>query len=415
MMHYQQLQKKFDLTARVLFIAIGFSIPISISAYNVLSIAAVIFALLAGSFKEKFRLCINNQVILAALLFFALLVLSIGYTTAPWPDIMIALRKYDKLLFIFFLAPLLVERRWKLAGIYAFLAAMMVTLAISYMKKLGWLFIGDGGYNTIFTNHINTGFMMAFAAFILAHRCFDKVKFRWLYAVLLALTIYNLFFLGQGRTGYLVFLGLMGLFLWQKLAWKGVLACVIAVPLLLATMFFISPTFNNRIQMIFNDLHHYQDHQLYGNSIGLRVVFSKNSLDLMEHHPIIGTGVGSFKTEYLHNFPPDPGFTGMDNPQNEYLLIGVQLGAVGLAVFLWMLHAIWRAGEKFPPFMRYVAQGMVASFMIGCLCDSFLFLAITGYYFMFFSALFSMPCKLDQAVLEKNADRQLQQNLANNC
>lgn len=414
MFNYQQLQKKFNLIARVLLVATGFSIPLSITGYTILSIATVIFALLAGDFKQKFRMCANNQVILAALLFFILLVISIFYTTAPWSDVLIALRKYDKLLFILFLAPLLLEERWKLAGIYAFLAAMMVTLVVSYMKWFGLIWVGNGGYGTIFTNHINTGFMMAFAAFILVHRCFDKVKFRWIYAILLLLMIYNIFFMGQGRTGYLVFLGLFGLFLWQKLAWKGILACLVVAPLLLATMFFFSATFNNRIQLVFSDLHNYEQNNLYGNSIGLRVDFSKNSLKLIERHLIMGTGVGSFKTEYLNNFPPDPGFAGMNNPQNEYLMIAVQLGMVGLAVFLWMLYAIWRTGASFSPFMRYLTQGMVVSFMLGSLCDSFLFLAITGYYFMFFTALFSMPCKSEQNAAVENTKNLPYQNLIRN-
>lgn len=388
----QALQKKISLAAKASLIATGFAIPVSVTGYSVLMVLTIILALLSGDVKHTFRMAMRNQVILVALLLYALLLISVFYTSAPWSEASNALQKYEKLLFIFFLAPLFLQERWKLAGVYAFLAAMLVTLAVSYMKWFGWNHIGYGGYDTIFTNHINTGFMMAFAAFILAHRCFSNVKFRWLYAILLLLVSYNLFFLSQGRTGYLVFLGLFALFLWQKLAWKGLLVCVAAVPLLLIAAFFFSSSFNQRIMNVFSDMRNYQHQELYGNSIGLRVVFSKNSINLIEQSPFIGTGVGSFKTEYRQHFPPDPGFANIDNPQNEYLMIGVQLGIVGLLVFLWLMYAIWRAGSALPPLLHYLAQGMVVAFMLGALCDTFLYLSVSGYFFTFFAALFSFPC-----------------------
>lgn len=382
------LKPKFDLASKITLVMMGFAIPVSISGFNVLLVLTVVLSLLAGDIKNKFASLRNNHVVISAMLIFLLLVVSALYSPGANADVAIALGKYSKLLYILLLMPLFVNPKWQRAGINAFLMAMLVTVCMSFFKLLGWTHIGNGGLGTIFTNHINAGFMMAFAAFITAHRCFEKTPWRWWYIALFILFTFHVFFMNEGRTGYLVLAVLLPLFLWQKFNSKGLYIAIVSLPLLLGSLFLFSPHFKQRINMIFHDMHHYQQRQLENNSIGLRLDFFKHSWILVREHPVIGTGVGSFKSEYQNNFPPDPGFAGMNNPQNEYFMMAVQLGFLGLAVFLWLFYQMWRRSFYLAHELKYLAQGLVVAFMIGCCCDSFLFLAIPGYCFIYFTSLF---------------------------
>ena len=248
--------------------------------------------------------------------------------------------------------------------------------------------MGEGGLSTLFTNHINTSFFMAFAAFLLAHRCGNPGKLRWLYIIGLLLTCYQLFFLNEGRTGYVVFTALLCLFLWQKFNWKGLLSAVAVVPLLFCLIWLLSPDFKDRISMISADMHHYQEKKLADNSVGLRVQFTKHSFELIKYHPWFGVGAGGFQQAYRQHFPPDPGFANLNNPQNEFLMIGVQLGALGIFVFLSFFYWQWRCSYALEPIMQPLAQGLVVAFVVGSWSDTFLYLAYTGYFFIYFTALF---------------------------
>ncbi|MGB6977416.1 MAG: O-antigen ligase family protein [Gammaproteobacteria bacterium] len=369
-------------------VALGFCIPLSLTGITIGLILTLLFAILGGQIQANWRTLVANPIFWAAFALFVLLFISMSYSIAPWQNKIDALGKYQKLLYLIFLMPLFSQARWQKAGINAFLAAMLVTLAASFLKKLGWLHLGEGGLSTLFTNHINTSFFMAFAAFLSAHRCCAPGKFRWLYSIWLVLTCYQLFFMNEGRTGYFVFIALFGLFFWQKQGWKGLLATLVLVPLLFSVLWISSSHFRERMAMIGTDIHNYQKQKLDDNSVGLRMQFTKHSFELIKYHPWIGTGVGGFREAYHQHFPPDPGFANLNNPQNEFLMIGVQLGLIGLLALAALFYLQWRFSFALAADMQPLAQGMIVAFIVGSWSDTFLYLAFTGYFFVYFTALF---------------------------
>jgi O-antigen ligase len=135
-------------------------------------------------------------------------------------------------------------------------------------------------------------------------------------------------------------------------------------------------------------VHHYQEQKLDDNSVGLRMQFTKHSLELIKQHPWVGTGVGSYREEYRQYFPPDPGFANLNNPQNEFLMIGVQLGLLGLLAFSALLICQWVGSFALPGELKFLAQGMVVAFAVGSWSDTLLYLGYTGYFFIYFTALF---------------------------
>lgn len=55
-----------------------------------------------------------------------------------------------------------------------------------------------------------------------------------------------------------------------------------------------------------------------------------------------------------------------ENPHNEYLLMAVQLGTLGLALFINLLVQVWRASRSLGARSRHLLLAWLAIFTIGC-------------------------------------------------
>lgn len=83
-----------------------------------------------------------------------------------------------------------------------------------------------------------------------------------------------------------------------------------------------------------------------------RLAFDIYSLKMITNHPWFGSGMGSFRHNYQRLKGPNlPGSHVLFEPHNEFLFIGVQVGLVGLMVFVLWLIALYRQGHRFktPP------------------------------------------------------------------
>jgi O-antigen ligase len=71
------------------------------------------------------------------------------------------------------------------------------------------------------------------------------------------------------------------------------------------------------------------------------------------------------------------------NPHNEFFLMGVQLGLIGVALFVWFLVAVARASQRLVEPARSIAQGYLFAFVLGCLANSLLLNFTEGNLFVF--------------------------------
>ena len=63
----------------------------------------------------------------------------------------------------------------------------------------------------------------------------------------------------------------------------------------------------------------------------------------------------------------------LEQPENQYLLVAVQLGAVGLIALFALFAAQWySAGLLATRIETELARGLVITFLVGCLFNSFL-------------------------------------------
>ena len=105
----------------------------------------------------------------------------------------------------------------------------------------------------------------------------------------------------------------------------------------------------------------------------------------MAERPVLGSGTGSFPKEYAR-LKQGQGILTV-NPHNEYLLLGVQLGALGVLLFAALLAVQWRLAARVPSELIPIAHGMVLAFALGSLFNSFLLDFTEGHFYAYFSAV----------------------------
>lgn len=114
---------------------------------------------------------------------------------------------------------------------------------------------------------------------------------------------------------------------------------------------------------------------LEGQAKDLRVYYLQIGWEIFKQHPW-GVGVGSFVNQFIENFKtlPIQITPWMYQPvHNIFALIAVELGLVGLVVFLWFLSEVFRRILKYKDSL--IKIGALLTFL------SFLFLGLFDHYF----------------------------------
>jgi O-antigen ligase len=388
-----ELGNFFKNLSQIAVIITAFVLPISTAALEVFFIASVICCLCAGEWEKKYEILCTNHLALLFLVFFALFIVGLSYTVAPLSVALHTLLKYSKFLFGFFLFSIFTSEKTARYAVFAFLAAITLTLLLSYGKFfLGCDFLhqfpNDSG---VFKDHIFTGFILAFASYCYALIAFSTKKWRFIVIILFLLAVYDVLFINIGRSGYVVFSSLFFLISWQQFRWKGLIVAFLIAILLFASTLFFSETFKARFFITRSDLQQYDIGNM-DTSIGLRLSFYKNSLQLLREHPWIGVGTGGFTQAYSHREGSKRWIT--TNPHNEYLNIAVQFGLLGIIVLFSLFFMHWYTSFQLVTIQKDFAQAILVSIAVGSLFNSWLMDLTQGIFYVFFTALvFSKPLR----------------------
>ena len=395
-MRVADVLQRLDHAQRWPAIALGFSIPISVALDNVLLLALLLLWLAGGRYREKWRSVSANPVALAALALWAWLALSLAWSGALTPDSLRAFNKYSDLLYLALLVWPMRERETRRLALRAFSWGCALTLLASYALYLGlvppssWLH-GDSGNPAAFKLHLTHNILMAAAAFLYAQlaRHAQGPRLRLLYAALAAAAVFNVLFMVQGRTGYLVLAVLIVAFVAGEWRGRRLLAAAALAIALFSVAYATSPPLHQRIGQGLAELSAWRAGQAVAadNSIGLRLEFYRNTINLVREHPLLGVGAGGFASAYAERVN-GTGMVATRNPHNQYLLLAAQGGAVGLALFVYLLYAQWRFAPRLPGGLeRNLARGLVLTMALACLLNSLLIDHTEGLYFAWLSAL----------------------------
>lgn len=378
-------------------------VPISTAGVNLGSAVFAILALISPEVWRRARtLRLRSPAALAALVLFLALALSLAYTSPGMNEAVNFLMKYRKLLFI----PLLFlvfsddeSAAWASLAVWGLFASLVLTMVLTYTNYFGWTAVGPvHGTDAVtrpwvFKDHISGGLMMAFLVCLassLAKAAKHAGASRALYVVAV-LAMVNVLFVLQGRTGQVVAIAYIAIYLVmhaaqfrrydQRARW---IAAVGAIIVCMCVGAFVMYGKDSRLADTAQEITQFET-QNKNTSMGVRIEFYRRSIALMAERPIAGFGVGSVRTQFERLASTQTGGRAAmaGNPHNEFFLMGVQLGLIGVALFVWFLVAVGKACQRLAEPARGIAQGYLFAFALGCLANSLLLNFTEGNLFVF--------------------------------
>lgn len=388
------MQNKFDTGAKWFAIPIGFTLPISTAADNILLYLTLTALLLGGRYRHKLQTISANPVAIAALLLVCALVLGGLYGHAAWSDVQHYWRKYVPLLFIALLIPLFQDKTSREYALTGFMLSMTLTLLLSCIIATGWFaerawFQGTADNAFVFKLHITQNVFMAFFAYALALKAKNTLQFSWriAYGAAALLAAYNVLFMVQGRTGYVVLAVLLAYFCFRVMRWKGLILAGFIGIAVASVGYFVSTTLSTRVNLVTQEIAAWKPGHGASSSSGLRMDYYTNSLHIIRDHPILGVGSGGFERAYAEIIKGTRAAPS-NNPHNQYLLITAQLGIVGLCLMLFLFFQQWRIAAWLPSiFEQEMARGMLLTIMSGSLLNSLLLDHAEGLFFAWMSGV----------------------------
>ncbi len=319
---------------------------------------------------------------------FLMSVLASFWSSAPHSDIGVIIGKYSKLLYLPCFVVAFRNQKIRTQAIHAFIAAMVFTCLISFLKKAGLCSYHGPDPAFVFRKHIMTGYMMSFAVY-LCTLFFFKAKTLWVrvvYALLIVMMSYQVLFIGMGRSGYLTYFLLMFLsvvltFSWRKSLWA------LGVFIFAGTMVYLqSDIMQQRAHEAIYDWRSFHNQTDLNTPVGFRLQFHRFAQTQFLKHPWIGNGTSGLSQAYAIEQPIPAWGTRLFEPHSQYWLVAADWGVMGLFFFLMLFYTFSRATFRSKE-TRNIAIGMMSSFLLGCFFDSLLLYAGTGYFFLLFMAL----------------------------
>lgn len=384
MTRINSFQNHATTAGRISVVLTCFCIPVSTSLMGVFALLSFLFWLISGKIKQLPEIIQRYPAALFSILLFLLFIVGLSYSPAPLKDATDTLFKYRELLFIPVVISLLHgNSRYPRMAENSFIAGCIILMLISYGIYFSILPAHKYGNSILY--HITHSFFMAMLGFWSLQRMFDSKRaiFFWL-VIFIAVTI-NLFHINPGRTGMLLYLLLLLLGLAQRLSIKHLIVAMVGFATILSGAFLLSDNLSSRTRLALTEIQNYQPEKSR-TSLGMRFDWWYKSVELMQESPIYGHGTGSFGV-MLEKLNEKKKIMPSDNPHNEYLFIGVQLGGVGLALYLLIFGSQLVAANKLTRREKYILQGIVLAMASGCLINSFLYDSHQGHFYAFLSAV----------------------------
>ena len=383
-----------DKTYQYLLIALAFLLPLTVSGANTIIVIICFLWLLSGDYKSKFNQIISSKLLIASIVFYFLHIIGMIWTK----DISWGFHILHKMWYFILLLPVLftiVKKEYINVYVYAFLLAIAVTEIISYL--IWFEIVGPFKNATVlnptpFMSHISYNPILAFAIYLVLHQLFFNKKLSNLVFFFYSFFAFSMtvnMFITAGRAGQVTFFLVLAILIFQifdKQRIKSLLVILIMMPSIVITAYQFSDLFQKRVDLAIIEVTESSDQ--YYSSVGVRINYFKNSLDVIKQNPIIGIGTGDFPREYKKiNQINTPQVATTTNPHNMYTLITMQLGLIGLvsmlSIFYYQIKLSFRSKDRF---FRDFGITLPLLFLVMMLSDSYLLGHYTTLMYIFFSA-----------------------------
>ena len=396
---------RIERLARQLLLLAAFSVPFSTALTNVFIGLTLLAFLLALAMTPALARPLRSPPALLALALLGMVFLGSLWTIAPPEDLNNALRKYTKLLVLpvalclCWRAPTLPARvlRWSLAGCVVLATSVYLTVLHAMpTSDLGWWRVGNASDPFVFRNHITIGILLSFAA----SASFLFASYRGDTRMRIAAVAAGIYFampilIGNGRTGYVgLFLGLFTLyFLRGRVTLLGTTLVAAAMSLLFAGVYVLSPNLQSRTDALVTEV----SQKIEASPNGVRMSYMRVGALAVAERPLFGHGTGSFATLYH----PEAkriwhGIMEVDHirnqPHSEPLLLTVQLGLAGLALYVALLVALARAALARHDLITDAFALLLVVYGVTSLFNSLLWDPTEAYWFLTLAGALYVHC-----------------------
>jgi O-antigen ligase len=407
-------------SAKVFFLFSLFFVSFSTALTNVFAgLLMVTFVLAAIADRSLLRpMKLTPSVLTLSL--FAMLVLAWSWSVAPQDEVLQALNKYRKLLFL----PIAIALVWndgRLArkGFLAFMAGAAVLTLGCYLvwlnlvppAKENWWKAGTPDNAFAFKSYITIGVLLGFAAAACwAYTTYaPTLRMRIISIVGGVLFAFPVLFLMNGRTGYVVVLcasiGLLFLRFRQK--WKLLIASLAILCGVFAVIYGLSGVMEKRTENMVHEVHNYSETNEL-NSSGTRLTFYVAGLKMFLAHPFFGTGTASFAenfvpTAHKYSTPDEPDFYNVRaQPHSEVVLMAVQLGVIGLGLYFALLATLGLVYRKQKTYQADLLFLLCISFAVPACFNSLMWDITEGHWFVLLAGcLYAAARRSDAATIMK--------------
>ena len=352
----------------------------------------IVLALLYKPWRQQLFSLDNfkSPIILLMLGFFCWIIfttLVVHSIDVPWKNAWHGIKVYDRLLYLLVL-PLVVKNlkqpRWIEQGLIYGVFINVILSAAYYsrpdvvLEYFSYYPLGQGVYtNTPFIESVFNNnpqiliFVVVLACWILVQRILRRGA-NFLDVVVFVLLSLYVWVINIERTGYLLYLALFVLTFYQQ-GRKAFFCSLFVLPFILILLYEGSPVVKSRINRGYQDVVAFRQGpsddllrpDLRENSLGLRLTFLNIGTQLIKLHPLAGTGAGSYFFAYYKlvgwpmTGPPNNIYTGIIGPDNLYMSFVVEIGIVGLILYLcWLLRILYSI-KKLPLADGNILRGLV--------------------------------------------------------
>ena len=384
----------------VCFAALAVSFPVAIISLSKLVLLMVCVIVLMSAWLQGTVALLGGAPVLArrtwavpvSLLAMALVGASALWTTAPLEDAWFAWDKHAKLVLIPALWVLIRSRREAQWALSVLLCGQVFLLVCSCLMAMGaelpWLMSSEPReFNVVFSTRLDQPIMTSVLGglcAVLAPRLPGTALRPWALGVA-ALAWFNVLFLMQSRTAYLLVLSQCVLLFWWFAPREKRLKLTSLGTVFLLGLALTLPGVRQRVDIAINELTAYraQEHVTERNSSAERLDFWARSLQAVAERPWLGFGMGSWNQQYLRlgagRTRPDQ--MAVRSPHQEFLLWGVEAGVAGMLCLLAVFAALLADARSMAPTEKQALQLAVASLMVCCMFNATLFDALIGDFF----------------------------------
>ncbi|WP_263833662.1 O-antigen ligase family protein [Sulfurospirillum oryzae] len=392
--NFSSFQTKIPTINSYLLILLGFTFPLSVSIGTAVIGCIMLLWLGEGKFKEKFTIIQHNKISHAFLAFFIIHLIGLLWSEDLKWGLHIVSKEWRMLLPLIFIT--IVKKEHIQYYIIAFLSAISISEVLSYLIWFGIIpaFQSSTMLNpTPFMSHISYNPFLAFSIFLLIYFIFFVKNYKNNFSKIISLLFLttmtiNIFITGgrAGQIGFFVILSLAFILYFKKNILKSILLILVVLPAIFFIAYSSSTLFNTRIHEGLNDIQMIDKNP--NTSVGLRMTFAINTLQIIKENPIFGAGTGDFPKEYEKvNTKRSPNALPTVNPHNMYLLVLAQTGIVGLmlmlSIFYMQIQSFFKSNDSLSP----LRLALPILFLTIMLSDSYLLGHHTALLFVYFSAI----------------------------